>query len=671
MQEAGAIYRRVLDIDPDHADANHLLGVLFYQLGDHSQAAEFISRAIANAPDQPIYHNNLGNVLQKQGRLKETVVSYQQALAIKPDYIEAHNNMGNVLQKLGRLDEALASYHQSLALKPDYAEAHFNLGIALQELGRLEEAAASYRKALAIKPDYADAHHNLGRALRRMGRLEEAVASYHQALAIKPDFAEAWNNLKFTTKALHFSEPRQDLKDAPFIAGLSQAARATSDFAMLEYYLDGFKPHEADEGFQKAMAALPLKTDEEVFGNGADHSSATPAQLPGKLVALLHFGRSGTGLLHGLIDGHPEISTLPSIYLRGFYNAGVWKKLTADGWRGLPERFADVFEVLFDASSPKPTPGILGESSSYMGINEGMTAVGEGRDESLSLDRDRFCAEATELMNQHEKVDPSSFLTIVHAAFEKTIGTKAIKDTIWYHIHNPDDFAKLNFLRYTPDARLVMMVREPIQSCESWIRAPFEDNDYDSICPRIIAMLFAIDQVAFRTRDSVGIRLEDLKKRPKETMRSLCAWLGIDETPSLYETTAQGKKWWGDPSSPDYEGNKSISPFDDSPIRRPVGTIFSDMDQFILRTLFYPISVRFGYRDSDPTEFKKNLREIRPLLDDMLDFERVISERSGTDPSQFKHSGTYLLLRASFLDRWDVLNQLGDYPNMLTPLVIG
>ena len=303
-----------------------------------------------------------------------------------------------------------------------------------------------------------------------------------------------------------------------------------------------------------------------------------------------------------------------------------------------------------------------------MGIKEGMTAVGEGRNEWLTLDRDKFCAEAYRLMQHHEKIDPRLFLLIVHAAFEKTIGTETEKHTIFYHIHNPDDFAKLNFLRYAPGARLVMMVREPIQSCESWIRKPFKENDYDRISLRIIAMLFAIDQVAFRTQDSVGVRLEDLKKRPEETLRGLCAWLGVEETPSLYETTAQGKKWWGDPSSPDYDQNKAISPFDEAPIRRAVGTVFSEKDQFVLRTLFYPISVRFGYRESDPIEFRKNLREIRSLLDDMLDFEKVISERSGIDRAQFKRSGAYLLLRASFLDRWDVLNEFGDYPNMLTPL---
>ena len=366
MPEAESIYRQVLDINPDHADANHLLGVLLDQIGNHAQAVDSISRAIAMAPDQPMYHTNLGLALQELGRLEEAAASYHQALAIKPDYAEAHYNLGTVLKILGRLEEAVASYHKALVLKPDFAKAHNNLGTVLKTLGRLEEAVASYHKALAIQPDHANAHNNLGNALLELGRLEGAVASYHKALAIKPNFAEVWCHLKIASKALKFSKAQGDRRDDLYECGLSHAARATSDFALLEYYLDGFRPHEADESFRKAMAALPPKSDEEVTGNGTGHRTANPPQLPDNLVALLHFGRSGTGLLHHLIDGHPEISTLPSIYLSGFFNAGVWENITAGGWRGLTERFADEFAVLFDSASPKPIPGLLGEDTSYM-----------------------------------------------------------------------------------------------------------------------------------------------------------------------------------------------------------------------------------------------------------------------------------------------------------------
>ena len=607
---------------------------------------------------------------QHGGKTVEAMDLIARAIAITPDQPQYHYYLGNAFQILQRLDDAVASYHKAIAIKPDFIGAHNNLGTVLQQLRRQEEAVASFQNVLAIEPDSAVAHCNIGTSLQNLGALEDAVASYHRALAIEPDLAEAWENLKITMKALQFPEAPGVRPDEFCKEGLSHAARATSSFALLEHYLDGARSHEADESFRKAMAALPPKAAEVVSRNGTNHSSLDSPQLPDKMVALLHFGRSGTGLFHSLIDGHPEISTLPSIYLQGFFNIGVWSRIAADGWRGLPERFAEQFAVLFDAASPDPTPGLLGSDNSYLGFKEGTTAVGKDRNISLSLDRDRFCSEANRLMNGFEKVDPGLFLQIVHAAFEKTVETETAKHTVFYHIHSPDDFAKLNFLRYVPDARLVMMVREPIQSCESWLRTPFKENDYHSIGLRIISMLFALDQIVFRTQDSVGVRLEDLKKRPEATMRSLCAWLGINETPSLYESTVQGEKWWGDPSSPEYKENEAMSPFGEAPISRAVGAIFSETDQFVLRTLFYPISVRFGYREPDPAGFVRDLKEIRPLFDDLLDFERALSEKLETDPAQFRRSGTYRLLRASFVDRWDVLNDLGDYPGILTPLDI-
>ena len=185
-----------------------------------------------------------------------------------------------------------------------------------------------------------------------------------------------------------------------------------------------------------------------------------------------------------------------------------------------------------------------------------------------------------------------------------------------------------------------------------------------------MTMLLAIDQIAFRKQDSIGVRLEDLKNHPKITLKNLCNWLGVEDDPCLYEMTAQGKKWWGDPTSPDYDENKAMDPFDQTSIQRPVGSIFSERDQFVLRTLFYPFSVRFGYREPKPLAFEKDLKEVRPLLDELLDFEKVMSERSNTDPDQFKNGGPALLLRATLVDRWDVLNEFRDYPHLLSPLKI-
>ena len=113
-----------------------------------------------------------------------------------------------------------------------------------------------------------------------------------------------------------------------------------------------------------------------------------------------------------------------------------------------------------------------------------------------------------------------------------------------------------------------------------------------------------------------------------------------------------------------------MAPFGEASTGRPAGTLFSAKDQFVLRTLYYPFSVRFGYRDPDAAGFERDLGEVRPLLDDTLDFEKAISENAGIDAAELKRRGTYRLLRASLVDRWDVLDEFKDYPHMLPPLEI-
>jgi exopolysaccharide biosynthesis predicted pyruvyltransferase EpsI/predicted O-linked N-acetylglucosamine transferase (SPINDLY family) len=229
LNEAEAVYKKVIALNPNHAEAHNNLGALFQSLSRFKEAEASYSRALVINPGLADAHTNLGSVLQKLDRLEEAETSYHCALAIKPNSATAHNNLGDVLRQLGRFEEAQVSYRNALAIKPDNAEAHNNLGGIFQQCGRFEEAEASYRnalainpglaethsnlssvlyefgqyeeaeascrRALAIKPDYAEAHSNLANALRDLGRYEEAEASYRRALEIKPDYAEAHNNL--------------------------------------------------------------------------------------------------------------------------------------------------------------------------------------------------------------------------------------------------------------------------------------------------------------------------------------------------------------------------------------------------------------------------------------------------------------------------------------------
>ena len=335
----------------------------------------------------------------------------------------------------------------------------------------------------------------------------------------------------------------------------------------------------------------------------------------------------------------------------------------------MADRFMAMYDVIFDAKSTVPVQSKSLKLLHNIGLKEGMANVGNKRDEVLKVDKELFHAELQRLMRFYDQLDALLFFKLVHKAYDKAINDIHQKSLIFYHIHNPSTQAQLNFVRLAPDANWVMMVREPVQCCESWLKKSFQQNEYSKLTQKIRSMFFEIDNIIYHKQNSVGVRLEDLKERPRQTIPALCNWMGIEETESLYEMTAQGKKWWGDPTSPDF-AQDGMNPFGKTSINRKLGSVFSTNDQFILRTLFYPFSVRFGYVEENAEQFEIDLQTIRPMLDEMFDFERMIAEQTHVEPQQFMKSGSYLYLRSALIERWDILKEFGTYPNMIKPLNI-
>jgi tetratricopeptide (TPR) repeat protein len=195
FQQAALVYGRILQIDPDHADSLHLLGMVASQARQPEMAIDLIQRAIALNGGVAAYHSNLGSIFQGLGKLDEAVDRYTLALSLDPRLPEIHLNLGLVLQTQGRLDEAIASYRQAVALDPNLAAAHSNLGNGLQALGNLDEAIAHYQTALALNPRFPEAWYNLGNSQLAQDKLEDAAASYRRALSFNGSLAEAHCNL--------------------------------------------------------------------------------------------------------------------------------------------------------------------------------------------------------------------------------------------------------------------------------------------------------------------------------------------------------------------------------------------------------------------------------------------------------------------------------------------
>jgi protein O-GlcNAc transferase len=78
-----------LRLDPFHAPAIVMLGMVRLRQGRFANAAALLTEAVRLQPDIPETHNTLGNALLAQSRLDDAIVQYTEALRLRPGFAEA------------------------------------------------------------------------------------------------------------------------------------------------------------------------------------------------------------------------------------------------------------------------------------------------------------------------------------------------------------------------------------------------------------------------------------------------------------------------------------------------------------------------------------------------------------------------------------------------------
>lgn len=248
LQQAEQLYRAILQLQANHPDANHNLGILAMQVGHIDSSIPLFKAAVEANPrniqfwsslidallksdnidgarnvleqgkvqwidettsrqlEQKInattsknpreiatYYFTKGNTLFNQGNIADALAQYDTAIQKDPHFAEAYNNRSTALKRLGRFEEALASSNTALSIAPENADAHLTKGNILKDLNRLDEALQCYDNALRYKQLPA-AYTNKSVILMDLGRYDDAQACCDAALRINPDYVEATIN---------------------------------------------------------------------------------------------------------------------------------------------------------------------------------------------------------------------------------------------------------------------------------------------------------------------------------------------------------------------------------------------------------------------------------------------------------------------------------------------
>ncbi len=114
VEAAEAAFRKVLELDPDNAEALNYLG---YMLADRglklNDALSYIQKANEQVPNNGAFLDSLGWIYFKLGRLPEAEENLRKAVELDPRDATVHDHLGDVLLKESKLREAVGQWEIS------------------------------------------------------------------------------------------------------------------------------------------------------------------------------------------------------------------------------------------------------------------------------------------------------------------------------------------------------------------------------------------------------------------------------------------------------------------------------------------------------------------------------------------------------------------------------
>jgi tetratricopeptide (TPR) repeat protein len=137
-----------------------------------------MSRPPAPPPEIEAYN------LLAAGRFAAALPLAEKAVAGQTVCLPTHGMLATILVHLGRREEAERVIEQALQFQEGPADAYNALAHPLQLLGHYERSNEMYRRAAALSPDDWRFWHNLASSERSLGRLQEAEAACDRTIAL-------------------------------------------------------------------------------------------------------------------------------------------------------------------------------------------------------------------------------------------------------------------------------------------------------------------------------------------------------------------------------------------------------------------------------------------------------------------------------------------------------
>lgn len=185
------VYKEILALNAESAEADMLAGEALDEKGDNAGATEQFRAAVRSNPKEPNAHFGLAYLLWTQNHFTEAATEFQAELDNDPHHLQARAYLGDSYVQLNDYAKAQPELEKALIADTSFALVHRDLGIVYAEGGRKNDAISEFQKAIELDPKDVAPHWRLAKLYQATGKKEEAKAEFAKASAMNKESIQA------------------------------------------------------------------------------------------------------------------------------------------------------------------------------------------------------------------------------------------------------------------------------------------------------------------------------------------------------------------------------------------------------------------------------------------------------------------------------------------------
>ena len=430
---------------------------------------------------------------------------------------EAWLLQGLCAQNLGHLDQAIRLLERAVSLKPASARFHNTLGGACLQRGYVDRALDSFRKAVQLRDDYAEAYDNLTRALLAASRYHEAVTTCQAALRVMPDSAQIHARLAVALEQTHQLD----------------AARCAAEQAV------GFEPGNVRANLILAkldkragdLSAARDRLQRVLRAHLPPNQAATLAAELGDVLdrmgdydtAFRAFQTANQTLARTVA---PALAKQDSIFTHMARNRAWFTRATTAGWEQVPSentRRSPIFVVGFPRSGTTLTEQVVASLKRIVPTDERPVLSRLVSELSALVGRPgRYPEVLAELTSQELGRVRKRYWELVQGMLRTVDAGQRLLDKLLLNI------IELGLVyRLFPDARVIVVLRDPRDCCLSCFMQPFLPN-------QAMVNFLTLDQTA-----RFYVAVMDLWRHYRATLGLACLEVRYEDLVEHFEPSAR------------------------------------------------------------------------------------------------------------------------------------